>query len=549
MTNEIRIPVIRSVQAEQTYFSGVVTFKQLIELFQFNEEDDDPTLKAQRKLDKKRPPEISEYILSNPKEYVLPPVIATVGYSYDFKEVDPESGLGFLIIPEGTHLYLCDGQHRRTALKLIMESMGEDSILLLETVPVTFYVTEDVEREREIFGIINGKSKPIPKGLLQYYDGQSTTSDIARKTMTSIPFIKESMELQKTSLTKSSGKFFTFNTFHSSVEYLVSAIKTDDRLKYAIAYWEMLLKHIPLWKEVQEGTMKPSELREDTLCSHGVMFQALGLLGANIFRNCFVLSNNLSEDEKLQKVESYVSQLAKVDFSKDNKSWVGILWDGGRVKTGSDNQKLAAIFLGIVVGLGLTDSDRKFCESKKANHLVALWKEFYQQTAPTTPPTTNPEPAAKADTGKKGKGKKATKETPPVAESEQESEPTAEDKAAEYIAQESGIPEQNIVVHSITGDSPTGKKSSQNWDIPPAMKTQTQQDLFILFMSNGFAQGDAVSKTRTILTAVQGTIGSDKNWRKTNKKNQVISVIQNHLQGKDDLMEEVLEVVEASADL
>lgn len=546
MTDAIKVPVIRSVQGEQHYYSGVVTFKQLIELFQFNEEDDDPTLKAQRKLDKKRPPEIAKYILSNPKEYVLPPVIATVGYDHQFLEIDAESGLGFLVIPDGTHIYLCDGQHRREGIKEVAKTMGEDSMLLQETLPVTFYVTEEVEREREIFGVINGKSKAIPKGLLLSYE-KSTVSDIARKVMTSIPFIKENMELQKTSLTKSSAKFFTFNTFHSSVEYLVSGIKTDDRLKYAIAYWEMLCFHIPLWLEVQQGAMKPSELRESTLCSHGVMIQALGLLGANIFRNCFVLNNNLSEDEKLEKVKGYVSQLAKVDFSKGNPHWAGILWDGGRVKTGGDNQKLAAVYLGIMVGLGLPDSDRKFCESKKATHLVALWKELYQ-TAPTTPPAKSPEPATpspKADTGKKGS--KKTKETPP-AETEQKPEPTAEAKAAEYIAQKSGIPKQNIVVTSITGN-PTGKKPSRNWDIPPVMKTQTQQDLFILFMSNEFAQSDAVNKARTIFTAAKSTIGSEKNWRENDKKNLVISVIQNHLRDKDDLVEEVIKIIEASPEL
>jgi len=539
MANEIRIPVIISVQAKLEYYSGVVTFKQLIELFKFNEEDDDPTLKAQRKLNKKRPGEIAKYIISNPKTYVLPPVIATVGHDHEFEPIDDSSGLGlgYLVIHEGTHVYLCDGQHRREGIKEMVKLMGQNSELLYETIPVTFFVTEDVERERQIFGDINGFSKPIPTGLLDLYDSRSNTADVARKVMTSIPFINEKMEFQKSSLTKTAKEFFTFNTFHSSIKYLISGINPEFHEKYAIAYWEMLCFHIPLWLEVQQGAMKPSELRESTLCSHGVMIQALGLLGANIFRNCFVLNNNLSEDEKLEKVKGYVSQLAKVDFSKGNPHWAGILWDGGRVKTGGDNQKLAAVYLGIMVGLGLPDSDRKFCESKKATHLVALWKELYQ-TAPTTPPAKSPEPATpspKADTGKKGS--KKTKETPPA-----KPEPTAEAMAAEYIAKQSGIPKQNIVVHSIT-------KPSQNWDIPPAMKTQTQQDLFILFMSSEFAQSDAVNKARTIFTAAKSIIGSEKNWRENDKKNLVISVIQNHLRDKDDLVEEVIKIIEASPEL
>jgi len=102
MVNSFRIPVIQSVQGGQIYYSGVVTYKQLIELFVFNEEDDDEELKAQRSIKPKRAKEIADYIIKNAMEYVIPPVIATVGHEHDFNPIDEASGLGFLIIPEGS---------------------------------------------------------------------------------------------------------------------------------------------------------------------------------------------------------------------------------------------------------------------------------------------------------------------------------------------------------------------------------------------------------------------------------------------------------------
>jgi DNA sulfur modification protein DndB len=544
MVNSFRIPVIRSIQGEQPYYTAVVTLKQLIELFQFNEEDDDPTLKAQRKLDKKRPPEIADYIVKNEKGYILPPVIATVGYSHEFEEIDAGSGLGFLVIPIGTHIYLCDGQHRREGIKELAKIMGEDSRLLLETISVTFYVTEDVEREREIFGIINGKSKSIPKGLLQYYDGQSTTSDIARKVMTSIPFIKEYMELQKTSLTKTSLKMFTFNTFSSSIGYLIDGIKVEKQEDYAIAYWNMLCKHISLWVEVKNGTKKAPELRENTLITHGVMVQALGLLGVNIFRKCFVLSN-ASKEEKLKAVEECVSRLAEVDFYKGNENWI-VLWDGGRVKTASDNQKLASIYLGILVGLGLSPQDKAFCELKKAHHLVKLWREKYPATtevkAPETTPAPTPTPIPAA-TPKTSKGAKSGKKGGGVV-ANSPLEDKLEEKLEEYLAEQSGIPQSNITVVSVTGAT----AKPYEGDIPKGMKTKTEQDLYILFSGSGSTS--AVSKVRSIIAFVRGCVGENTNWRDNEKKQtQVKNGVTANLGGYENILEEVMEIILSATDL
>ena len=551
MVNSFQIPVIQSVQGGQIYYSGVVTYKQLIELFVFNEEDDDEELKAQRSIKPKRAKEIADYIIKNAMEYVIPPVIATVGHDHDFTPIDENSGLGFLIIPEGIHVYLCDGQHRREGIKEVLKIMGADSELMRETVPVTFYVTEDVERERRIFADINGTPVKIPKSLLGFFE-KSPSSDIARKVMTTIPFINKGMELQKTSLTKASLKMFTFNTFSSSIGYLIDGIKVEKQEEYAIAYWNMLCKHIPLWVEVQDKTKKAPELREYTLITHGVMVQALGLLGANIFRKCFVLSN-ASKEEKLKAVEEYVSRLAEVDFYKGNENWV-VLWDGGRVKTASDNQKLASIYLGILVGLGLSSQDKTFCELKKAHHLVKLWREKYPATteqakAPeTTPaPTPTPIPATTPTTNedlldkyrKGGKGRK--KGAAVVANSPLEDK--LEKKLEEYLAEQSDIPQSNLAVSSVTGATTKSYKG----DIPKAMQTQTQQDLYILL--DGGPGHSTVMKVRSIITTVKGCIGQNKDWRKSEAKQaQVKNGIALNLGGHENILNEVMDVVLSSTD-
>jgi DNA sulfur modification protein DndB len=545
MVNSFRIPVIQSVQGGQIYYSGVVTYKQLIELFVFNEEDDDEELKAQRSIKPKRAKEIADYIIKNAMEYVIPPVIATVGHEHDFNPIDEASGLGFLIIPEGVHVYLCDGQHRREGIKEVLKIMGADSELMRETVPVTFYVTEDVERERQIFADINGTPVKIPKSLLGFFE-KNPSSDIARKVMANIPFVNKGMELQKTSLTKTSQKMFTFNTFSSSIGYLIDGIKVEKQEEYAIAYWNMLCKHIPLWVEVKNGTKKAPELRENTLITHGVMVQALGLLGANIFKECFVL-NKASEKENLEAVDKYVSQLAdvdKVDFYKGNTDW-SILWDGGRVKTASDNQKLASIYLGILVGLGLSPQDKSFCELKKAHHLVKLWREKYpvtteQTKAPETTPAPTPTPIPSTTPTKGAKGRK--KRGGVVANSPLEDK--LEEKLEEYLAEQSGIPQSNIVVIPVT-DATT---KSYKGDIPKAMQTQTEQDLYILL--NGGPGHSTVMKVRSIITTVKGCVGQNKDWRKSEaKKTQVKNGVALNLGGYENILDEVMAIILSSTDL
>jgi DNA sulfur modification protein DndB len=540
MVNSFQIPVIQSVQGGQIYYSGVVTYKQLIELFVFNEEDDDEELKAQRSIKPKRAKEIADYIIKNAMEYVIPPVIATVGHEHDFNPIDEASGLGFLIIPEGVHVYLCDGQHRREGIKEVLKIMGADSELMRETVPVTFYVTEDVERERQIFADINGTPVKIQKSLLGFFQ-KNPSSDIARKVMANIPFVNKGMELQKTSLTKTSQKMFTFNTFSSSIGYLIDGIKVEKQEEYAIAYWNMLCKHIPLWVEVQNKTKKAPELRENTLITHGVMVQALGLLGANIFRKCFVLSN-ASKEEKLKAIEECVSRLAEVDFYKGNENWV-VLWDGGRVKTASDNQKLASIYLGILVGLGLSSQDKTFCELKKAHHLVKLWREKYPatteqtkatETTPAPTPTTTPKTNKGAKNGKKGGGV--------VANTSMEDK--LEEKLEEYLAEQSGIPQSNIVVIPVT-DATT---KSYKGDIPKAMQTQTEQDLYILL--NGGPGHSTVMKVRSIITTVKGCVGQNKDWRKSEaKKTQVKNGVALNLGGYENILDEVMAIILSSTDL
>jgi DNA sulfur modification protein DndB len=544
MVNSFQIPVIQSVQGGQIYYSGVVTYKQLIELFVFNEEDDDEELKAQRSIKPKRAKEIADYIIKNAMEYVIPPVIATVGHEHDFNPIDEASGLGFLIIPEGVHVYLCDGQHRREGIKEVLKIMGADSELMRETVPVTFYVTEDVERERQIFADINGTPVKIPKSLLGFFE-KNPSSDIARKVMANIPFVNKGMELQKTSLTKTSQKMFTFNTFSSSIGYLIDGIKVEKQEEYAIAYWNMLCKHIPLWVEVKNGTKKAPELRENTLITHGVMIQALGLLGANIFRKCFVLSN-ASKEEKLKAIEECVSRLAEVDFYKGNENWV-VLWDGGRVKTASDNQKLASIYLSILVGLGLSSQDKTFCELKKAHHLVKLWREKYPATteqtkAPETTPAPTPTPIPAA-TPKTSKGAKIGKKGGGVV-ANSPLEDKLEEKLEEYLAEQSGIPQSNITVVSVTGAT----AKPYEGDIPKGMKTKTEQDLYILFSGSGSTS--AVSKVRSIIAFVRGCVGENTNWRDNEKKQtQVRSGVTANLGGYENILEEVMEIILSSTDL
>jgi len=67
----IEIPAIRSIQAGCEYYTVMIPLRQLAKLFEREDQDIPPELRAQRLLNTGRAKKIRNYVVENPQDYVL----------------------------------------------------------------------------------------------------------------------------------------------------------------------------------------------------------------------------------------------------------------------------------------------------------------------------------------------------------------------------------------------------------------------------------------------------------------------------------------------
>ncbi|WP_305066487.1 DNA sulfur modification protein DndB [Methanoculleus sp.] len=66
-----QFPAIRGIQAGKEYYITMFPLKSIVQLFSFDDSDLPPKMRAQRTLNHARIPVIANYLVSNPKDYVL----------------------------------------------------------------------------------------------------------------------------------------------------------------------------------------------------------------------------------------------------------------------------------------------------------------------------------------------------------------------------------------------------------------------------------------------------------------------------------------------
>jgi DNA sulfur modification protein DndB len=97
----LTFPVIRGLQARREYYMAMWTLRMLRQISIFNEEELTPELRAQRILNKARIPEMANYVLDNPTDYVFSAITASIDGDVKFTTINntPEAQRnGFLRI-------------------------------------------------------------------------------------------------------------------------------------------------------------------------------------------------------------------------------------------------------------------------------------------------------------------------------------------------------------------------------------------------------------------------------------------------------------------
>jgi len=329
-------------------------------IFIFDCEEVPPQLRAQRKLNAQRVPEISKYLVEKPTDYVLSALTASVDASIKFNSVDPDgvnSNLGTLSIPMDARLLINDGQHRRAAIE---EAVKENPDLGHDNVAVLFFIDEGLKRSQQMFVDLNMHQVRPDTSLVTLYNHTDPESAMATEVAKTCAPFNGLTDLESSSLSKKSNKLFTLSSIKHANRALLKKKRKDklseQDIRTAKEFWNQLATVLPFWKLVKEGTIAASSVREDNIFSHGIVIQALATFGSHLL-------SQYPADWK-----SYINKLEDVNWSKSNQLWNGRSIVLGRMTKTKSANLLTVNALKLHLGLELTLEEQVLEDSFKNDH-------------------------------------------------------------------------------------------------------------------------------------------------------------------------------------
>jgi DNA sulfur modification protein DndB len=344
----LTFPVIRGLQARREYYVAMWTLRMLRQISIFDEDELPPELRAQRVLNRARIREISDYILNNPDNYVLPALTVSMDSEVSFEPLPGQDRLGLLRVPIEARFIINDGQHRRAA---IIEALDQRPELGHDTIAIMFFPDIGLEHSQQMFADLNRHAiRPSrSQGLL--YDHRHAKSQLARLVITKSEVFRNIVDMEKSSLAKRSRKLFTLSAFYNACADLIEGMATGNLAEdadLARGYWETVAEHIPAWRLVQQGQLPASELREGYIHSHGIALQALGQAGNTLLKL-------YPEDWRKRLVG-----LDQIDWSRGNAQvWESRAMIGGKVSKVTTNVVLTTNIIKQTLALPLDEEQQR----------------------------------------------------------------------------------------------------------------------------------------------------------------------------------------------
>lgn len=344
----LTFPVIRGLQARREYYVAMWSLRMLRQISIFDEDELPPELRAQRTLNKARIPEIAGYIIDNPDDYVFSALTVSIDSEVGFEPLPGQDKLGLLRVPMDARFIINDGQHRRAA---IIEALEQRPELGHETIAVVFFLDIGLERCQQMFADLNRHAIRPSRSLGLLYDHRNDKARLAKLVIMKSDVFRDIVDMEKSSLAKRSRKLFTLSAFHNACADLINGLATGDLTEdanMARTYWEAVAERFPAWKQVLEGRLPASEVREGYIHSHGIALQALGLAGNTLLKN---------HPKDWQK---RLDALQKIDWSRSNaKIWEGRALIGGKVSKVTTNVILTTNVIKKALSLPLDDEQQK----------------------------------------------------------------------------------------------------------------------------------------------------------------------------------------------
>lgn len=351
---------LRGIQAGREFYVAMCPLKIIPKLFVFNEFDLPAELRAQRTLRESRIPEIANYIVNNAEDYTFSSLTASVDGKMTFSpapSVGEKGKVGRLYISMDSKMVINDGQHRRAAIE---EALKEKPELGNETISVVFFSDNGLKRSQQMFADLNKHAVKPTKSLGILYDHRNNFAQFIVKLANTLDVFRGRVELERTSISNRSTKFFTLNGIADATGELFKIkgkprpkkVSTDQQ-NLALEFWDAVSKNIPEWQLLAEKKVSAAELRRDFVHAHTNLLNALGIVGN-------VLINQHPKDWK-----GKLRGLQKIDWSRSSPVWQGRLLIQGTMLKNKIGIELAANTILKACGVKIPHEREEFEKQKR----------------------------------------------------------------------------------------------------------------------------------------------------------------------------------------
>ena len=191
-----------------------------------------------------------------------------------------------------------------------------------------------------MFTDLNKYAVKPSKSQNTFYDHKDELALLVKELLMNNDFLRDYTDVENDTLGKYSAKLFTLNSIYAANKYLIgNKTITEKSKEFICKYWDLVVKNIVEWNMLINKEIAKKSLREDYIVTQNIILYALGKLG-----NYFLNNPNMN-------IESYLSQLSKINWMRTNPNWIGNAIEDGKISKKSSNVTLTYNKIKELIGL------------------------------------------------------------------------------------------------------------------------------------------------------------------------------------------------------
>ena len=277
---EIALPAVRGAQGGRECYLAAIPLRHVPQIFAAA-----ASALATQAAGKKRVHEFARYVLANPAQYCLPPLVACIDGEVEFQcGGDAEANVGTVRIGMDARIAVNDGGHVVAAIAAVVDANPK---LREDTVSVVLIPDAGLKRSKQVFADLARCSIRESASLKLLYDQRSETAQLAKAVMRAVPVFAELTETNKSSISNRSTKLFTLSAIHSAMQALLAGLSIEDskeKVRLGAEFWTEVSKRIPAWQLAKDRKVTTAELRRDFTHSHALALAAIARAGNQLLR-------------------------------------------------------------------------------------------------------------------------------------------------------------------------------------------------------------------------------------------------------------------------